>query len=363
MKWSFTVARIAGTQVRIHITFILLLAWIGMAYWVSEGPAAAFGGVLFILLIFLCVLLHEFGHAAAALRYGITTPKITLLPFGGLASISRMPKEPMQEMVIAVAGPLVNVVIAAVLLLIRQGFPEWNPDIHLPGHGSLLDRLIWINLLLVGFNMIPAFPMDGGRVFRAFLSLTFPRDKATVYAAILGQALAVAGGILALSMGQPILFLIAIFIFFAAASEATMVQTEHVLEGLNASDASMGEFHTLTMEDTVHRAIDLMLDSSQADFPVLNDLGQCIGIATRNDIVRTLREEGLSVPIANVVQDIPLQIDANVPVLEAWQKLQESKLPAAAVVDETGRLVRWLTTENISELIMTRSAARDFLHH
>jgi len=363
MKWSFTVARIAGTQVRIHITFLLLLAWIGMAYWLHGGPAAALHGVLFIVLVFLCVLLHEFGHATAALRYGIATPKITLLPFGGLASISRMPKNPMHELVIAIAGPLVNVLIATVLLLVNGGLPEWTQNMQSPDQGSLIGKLIWVNMILVVFNLIPAFPMDGGRVFRALLSFVLPRERATSYAATVGQLLAVVGGLFALSTHQPILFLIAIFIFFAAASEASMTEAEHVLDGMTAADASMGEFHTLSLDDTVHQAVDLMLEGSQMDFPALNDQGQCVGIATRNLIVRALREDGPSTSIADVVQDIPSQIEEDVPALDAWRTLQESHLPAAAVVDKNGRLIRWLTNENISELVMTRAAASKYHYH
>ncbi|MDF1862159.1 MAG: site-2 protease family protein [Verrucomicrobiales bacterium] len=173
MSQSFKVARIAGTEVRIHFTFLLLHAWIGIA-------TAAFNGVLFLLLIFLCGLLHEFGHVAAALRYGITTPRITLLPFGGVAQLSRIPKQPTHELVAAIAGPLVNVVIAGVLILVRKGFPEWSDVGGMPGGANILDGLIWVNLILVAFNLTPAFPMDGGRAFRAFLSYFVSREKANI---------------------------------------------------------------------------------------------------------------------------------------------------------------------------------------
>ncbi len=363
MKWSFQVAVIGGTRVKLHLTFLLLLAWVGMVLGAQGGVTAAIQGVVFLVLVFFCVLLHEFGHVFAALRYGITTPKITLLPFGGIASMKRIPREPIQELVVSIAGPLVNVGIAIVLLIIKRGVFDWNAATHNFEAGSMIDRLLWVNIVLVLFNMIPAFPMDGGRVFRALLSFFMPREKATLIAARVGQVFAVAGGILAVFAHQPILFVIALFIYFTAKSEAAFVETEHTLEGLDAADASMGEFVSLKMDDTVHHAVDMILNTSQADFPVVNDSGQCVAIATRNDIIHTLRAEGANVPISEVVQTIPAQIELNEPAVVAWQKLTESKLPGAAVVDSHGRLVRWLTAENISELILTRSAAHDFLEH
>lgn len=356
MAWSFKIARIAGTEVRIHFTFLLLLAWIGIATAANSGASAGLTGILFLLLVFLCVLLHEFGHVFAALRYGITTPKITLLPFGGVASMSRIPKQPLHELVVAVAGPMVNVLIAGVLILVRKGVPEWSDAGGIPGGGSLLDGLIWVNVILVLFNMIPAFPMDGGRAFRALLSFVVSREKATSVAAFLGQMLAVVGAVLALSWGQPILLLVAIFVFFAAGSEASMVETEHILEGVNARGAAMSEFHTLRLNDTIQHAVDLMLNGSQADFPVVNDQGQCIGIATRNEIIRGLRDEGPDHRVADALETIPSQIDGEVSAVEAWQKLARSGLPAVAVVDDKGRLTHWLTRENLSEVILTRSA-------
>lgn len=356
MSWSFRIARIAGTEVRLHFTFLLLLAWIGIAYTATSGFAAGASGVLFLLLVFLCVLLHEFGHVAAALRYGITTPRITLLPFGGVASLSRIPREPAHELVVAMAGPAVNVVIAGILIAVRQGVPAWDPGDGPIGFGGIVDGLIWVNLVLVAFNLVPAFPMDGGRAFRAILSMFLPREKATVVAAGLGQAFAVTGGIFALFAGQPILLLVAIFVFFAAGSEASMVETEHILEGVDAHAAAMSEFHSLKLSDTIQHAVDLMLGGSQADFPVINDQGQCVGIATRNAIIRALREEGPDHRITDALETIPSQVESDLPALEAWARMNQSDLPAVAVVDEEGRLSRWLTRENLSEVIMTRAA-------
>ena len=192
MRWSIKIARIAGIDVRIHITFLLFLAWIGFTYYQVGGSAAAIDGVLFILALFGCVLLHEFGHALAARGFGIRTPDITLLPIGGVARIQRMPDRPWQELVVAIAGPLVNVVIAAVLIFVMGRRAEFQYLEHLEQPGvEMLAKLASVNISLVLFNLIPAFPMDGGRALRALLSFWMDRITATMVAARLGQFLAI----------------------------------------------------------------------------------------------------------------------------------------------------------------------------
>ena len=191
MRWSFRIAHIAGIEVRMHATFLLMLAYFGMKYGEQGGLPAALSGVLFVCLVFGCVLLHEFGHALAARRYGIRTPDITLLPIGGVARLERMPDKPMQELVVAIAGPLVNVVIAGILWLylgLRGGIPDVE-SIRFIGP-SLPLKLLVVNITLIVFNLIPAFPMDGGRILRAFLAMRISYGKATHIAATIGQGCA-----------------------------------------------------------------------------------------------------------------------------------------------------------------------------
>ena len=211
MRWSIKIARIAGTEVRIHITFLLFLAWIGFSYYQVGGAAAAIPGVLFVLALFGCVLLHEFGHALAARAFGIPTPDITLLPIGGVARLQRMPDKPWQELIVAIAGPLVNVVIAFALLpfLGRPAGLENIEQMEHPGVG-MLPKLASVNIMLVLFNLIPAFPMDGGRVLRSLLAMTLPYGRATQIAAWIGQALAFVFGFIGL-FTNPMLIFIAFF--------------------------------------------------------------------------------------------------------------------------------------------------------
>jgi len=223
MGWSLNVGTIAGTAVRIHITFLLFLGWIFVASYVSDGPQAAADGLVFLILLFACVLLHEFGHIFTARAFGVLTPDVTLLPIGGMARLERIPEEPHQEFLVAIAGPLVNVAIAVVLV----GFAGAHLDLGTLSavestKVSLADRLASVNIFLALFNMIPAFPMDGGRVLRALLASRMGYLRATEVAAQIGQGFAFVLGFAGL-LWNPMLIFIAIFVYLAAASEAHSV--------------------------------------------------------------------------------------------------------------------------------------------
>lgn len=220
MRWSYTLTKIGGTEVRIHTTFLLFLGFIAIMALLAGGFAAAFGSVIFLSALFLCVLLHEFGHAWAAHRCGIRTPDITLLPIGGVARLERLPRSAQQELFIALAGPAVNVVIAGLLIMGMGGLPAFsalraveNPLV------ALMAQLAWVNVILVAFNLLPAFPMDGGRVLRALLSLRLPYLRATEIAARCGKIFAVFLGFFGL-FNNPILVFTALFVYFGAKQEA-----------------------------------------------------------------------------------------------------------------------------------------------
>ena len=226
MRWSFKVASVAGTEVRIHLTFLLFVAWIGFSYYQVEGLPGAVQGVLFILSLFACVLLHEFGHAFAARGFGIATPDITLLPIGGVARLTRIPDKPWQELVVAIAGPLVNVVIAAALIFVVHSSAELEHLQYLESpRVELLSKLASVNVMLVLFNLIPAFPMDGGRILRALLAMAMPYAQATQVAARIGLGLGVGFGIFGL-FGNSLLIFIAFFIFAGAQQEAAIARAK-----------------------------------------------------------------------------------------------------------------------------------------
>jgi Zn-dependent protease len=230
MRSSVKVASIFGIEVRIHLTFLIFLAWIWLSYYQIAGLSGAIQGVLFILALFACVLLHEFGHAFAARAFGIRTPDITLLPIGGVARLSRIPDTPWQEFVVAIAGPLVNVAIAAALMFLIHGTTDFQNVEHLESPRiELLTKLASVNVMLVLFNLIPAFPMDGGRVLRSLLAMAMPYARATQIAAWIGQGLAIVFVIFGFFanppfFGNPLLIFIAYFIFVGAQQEAAMAR-------------------------------------------------------------------------------------------------------------------------------------------
>ncbi len=247
MSWSLTIGRFGATTVRVHLTFFLLLAWIGVSAWQKGGLPAARDSVLFIALLFACVVLHEFGHILMARRFGIETPEVILLPIGGVALMPRMPQKPSQELAVAIAGPMVNIVIAFLLFLVLGTIqPDDLTRIDDP-RVSLLARLAAVNVFLVLFNMIPAFPMDGGRVLRALLAMKLGDARATQLAASLGQVFAFVLGFLGL-FGNPLLIFIAIFVYIAAAGEAQMTAFNEAARGLSVGDAMETRFNAIPVE-------------------------------------------------------------------------------------------------------------------
>ena len=229
MRWSYRIARVSGIDVKIHITFLLLLAYFGWVNWQSGGVPAAAEAVGFILLLFLCVLLHEFGHALAARMYGIRTPDITLLPIGGVARLERMPEKPWQELVVAVAGPAVNVGIALGLFVVLAAKFRFSDLMEIERlDGDLLASLLSVNIMLVVFNAIPAFPMDGGRVLRALLAMRFDYVLATKIAARVGQGIAILF-LVAGFFGSSMLMFIAIFVFMGAQQELAFARYREAL--------------------------------------------------------------------------------------------------------------------------------------
>lgn len=352
MGWSLPVFRIAGIQLRIHVTFLLLIIWLAL------GSASA---AIFVLLLFLCVVLHEFGHAIAAKSYGINTPDITLLPIGGVARLERMPEEPKQELVIAIAGPMVNVIIAACLYLVIGARGHVAPETAVQS-GDMLIGLFQINVWLLLFNLLPAFPMDGGRVLRALLATRLSYARATQIAASVGQAFAfIFGfvgliGIPGLMHPNPFLIFIALFVYIGASQEAALAQMRDVSRRFPVSSAMVREFRSLPESATLQEAVDALLATSQHDFPVLDEAGNVSGVLTRHDLIAALRKNDSAIRVGDVMRrDIPT-VTTGTRFEEAFRIMQECNCPALPVLDSMKRLVGLLTPENVSELMMIQSA-------
>jgi Zn-dependent protease len=357
MSWSFRIARIAGIEVRIHVTFFLLLAWIAFAHYNRGGTPAAIQGVIFICILFLCVLLHEFGHALAAARYGIKTPDITLLPIGGVARLQRMPDRPIEEFVVAIAGPLVNVVIAAAIYLGLGATMGWTNAIRIEDPSvPMLQRVMLVNVILVVFNLIPAFPMDGGRVLRALLATRINYARATNIAATIGQLMAFLFGFWGLMGGNPLLIFIALFVYMGAAQEAAATQMRELARHSAVGDAMISDFRTLPANATLGEAVDALLATSQREFPVTDDGGAVVGLLTRDDLIAGLKQHGVDAPVASSMKPGVRSIAPSASLEEAFSLMNEGQLPALMVLDPRGQAVGMITPENVGELMMIHSA-------
>ena len=362
MRWSWKLFRVFGIDVHMHATFLLLLLYVALGK-KSAGDAAR--AVLYILALFGCVLLHELGHALAARRFGVGTRDITLLPIGGVARLERIPTEPREEFVVAIAGPLVNVVIAGLLFAGGALFGWGSAAAVIEGEskllsGSFLEQLAVTNAFLALFNCVPAFPMDGGRILRAILASRMDYLRATRTAVAVGQVLAFGMGLVGLLGGNIPLALVALFVFLGAAHEGAAVQLRHDFRGLPVSVAMLREFHTLKEDDRLETAVEQLLAGSQADFPVLRagESGDAVvGILTRSALIEGLGAKGPLATIRSVTVRPVRALSADLPLDRAYELIQEEEVKCLPVLEE-GRLVGLLTLENLVEFSMVTSAMR-----
>jgi stage IV sporulation protein FB len=357
MRWSYSIGNIAGTEIKVHVTFLLFIAWIALNVSQSSGPAAAVGATLFLLALFLCIVLHEFGHILMARRFGVRTPDVILLPIGGVARLERIPDDPKQEFLIALAGPAVTLVIAALLYLIIAVSGE-QPSFRDPSVAdvSFLVRLMIVNVLLLLFNLIPAFPMDGGRVLRAILVSRMGMVRGTRVAATLGQMLALAGGLYGITTQHLPLILIAFFVFLGANAELAAVETRAAGEGLQVRQMMVTDFRTVPIHATLNQAVDLLLSGEQREFPVVDNLGRTEGILTRENLIRGLSQRGPDSTVAEAMTSGVPSVPPSLSFQEGLERLRSSRLPALPVIDGGGALVGLLTMDNITDLLLVRRA-------
>lgn len=352
MNWSLNIGRIAGTEIRLHITFLLFLAWIGIADYLAGGTAAALDSLAFITLVFLCVTLHEFGHIAMGRRFGIRTPQVILSPIGGIASMERMPEKPMQELLVAIAGPAVNVVIALMLIAVFGISLAAAAGLDFDS-ATLAQRLLIVNVTLVLFNLVPAFPMDGGRVLRALLAMKMGPVKATAIAARIGQGFAALFVVLGLFY-SPILMLVGIFIYFAAAAEQQTASFAGFASRLRVADAMEPTAMVLNTAQPISVAVDALLSSPQKDFPVLGPDGRVAGLLDRDAMIMALRERGSEVAVGEAMR--PSQpLFAGQPLAAAYIAMRNRGAAAEVVLDEAGRVAGVLTNDNVAEMMMIES--------
>jgi len=366
---SLKLFTIQGIDIKVHITFPLILIWaaiqfgfVGQAGFSLNG--AAFG-VVVTLLLFVCVLIHELSHSLTSTWMGYPVKDIVLLPLGGVSQIEEMPEGPGEELLMAIVGPLSNVVIAFFLIIaslftpvgILEGLRNIAADPLALGWEDMLPYLILTNLGLAAFNLIPAFPMDGGRVLRSLLATMMPEAQATDVAVRVGQGFAWLLGLGGLLTGNLIWILIAIFVYSGAAQEGRMTRIRSILEGMKVKQAFSRKVQAISPDDPVSYAADLTLEGFQADFPVC-DQGEIVGLLTHTDIIRALKMRKPETPVREVMKtDFPtLQPDDG--LFDVHQQLQSSGLDALPVIEE-GQFAGLLTSRDVNEAYQLLSINRE----
>lgn len=356
MKTSLRLGSVSGIQISVHWTFLILIAWIVFNSLVRGlGMEEAIWSVVFVLTIFGCVTLHELGHALAAKRFKIKTRSITLLPIGGVAQMESLPEKPKEELIVALAGPAVNFLIVGVLFLVLRDSLDMETltSLQTIGQSNFLYALMFVNFWLAIFNLIPAFPMDGGRVLRALLAFRMSRTRATQIAARLGQLLAI--GFIFLGLySNPFLVFIGLFVFLGAESEAGHVQAQSLLKGYKVSDALLKDTPVLGPHDTIRDAAGLLLRGQHKYF-LVGSKGKPEGTIGRDDIIRGLEASGGEASVREAMQHKILYLTPDMPIESAWQQMREQGCEFA-LVSENDQYIGALDLDNIAEMVMIRSA-------
>ncbi len=359
MKWSLYLGKIAGIKLFVHWTFMIIVIWIfWMYYRIDNSIQQGLEGVFFILALFACVTLHELGHALTARRYKIQTKNITLLPIGGLAQLERMPEKPYQELWVALAGPAVNVVIASILFIVL--YYTGNIPTEITTEEQVLSlgigfKLLIANVILAVFNLIPAFPMDGGRVLRALLSMRLDRGKATRIAATVGQILAIGFVFTGLFYNFFLIF-IGIFIYLGAGAESAFETTKVILSQYKVRDALMQKFTRLAPTDTLEKAVQILLNSQEQSFIVMEN-EKAAGILTKNELIKGLSESGKNTPVADVMVKEFTSLKPEMGLHEAFQQLTLNSGTVSPVY-ENGTFIGIVDRENINELLLISQALK-----
>ena len=371
MKWSFKIGSAFGIELRVHLTFFLILVYAAFV-WGSlygEGVAGAFYGALVIIALFVCVVIHELSHSRMAIYYGGEVSSITLLPIGGVSLMKKMPEEPTRELLVSLVGPLSNLVIAALLVPVMYLIPNpvdgaWGAFSQLANSNAnilvgisvqgFVSYMFFINVLLAVFNLLPAFPLDGGRVFRSILAERMSYARATHTAVRVGQIFAFALGLIGVLTVDIIFIIIAVFIYMGAEQEGAGTEMKNILARLSVGDAVASDTQTLAPADRLGDVVKLVLHELQEDFPVESE-GRLVGVLTRANLINGLHGLGPDGLVQEVMEkDFPV-VTAEAPFSEVYEKMNETRVRAVPVLRD-GKLLGLVTMEHLSEVFMLLTA-------
>jgi len=374
MGTSLTLFRVFGIDVRVHWSFVLILAYGAFIY--SAGPAGplvgALYGILVILLLFGSVTLHEMGHAVVAKYYKVNVAHITLLPIGGVASLERMPDKPLHEFLITLAGPLVNFILAIILVpltllaamleLGRGNFPttvvEFLRMMQTPGVTNILVYLLGANIMLGLFNLLPAFPMDGGRILRSLLAMTMSYVQATRTAVLVGRLMAGLFAIWGLFTGNIVMLLIAFFVYVGGGAEREAVESRALLRNVKAGTALTPEAASLYASERLSRAVDLLMNTYQTDYPVRDLSGKFIGVLTRPRLIAGLREFGPEARVVDVMipEEQVVKVAPTADLSEVWVKMASGGGRVVAV-NQGPEFLGLITMDDVCEIMQVVAAS------
>lgn len=356
MRWSLKLGKIFGVEFRIHVTFLLLLFFIYVSGLSQKGPAYAIRAVLFILAVFACVLIHELGHSLIARRFGKEAKSITLLPIGGIATMEEMPEKPSQEIAMSIVGPFINLAIAGILYLFVGRWTGISaPNLYPDSTQAFFAGLIGVNIMLAIFNLIPAFPMDGGRVLRGIFALKMDYGRATSLAVSIGQGLSM----LFIFYGVFFNFwlaLIGLFLYMGAGSEKQQVMLRSVLHQVPAREAMATDFRALQPSEPLSRALEHVYHGCQEDFPVMGEK-DVQGILTRTGVLSAIHEKGIDLQVSEAMDRDFLSFGPDTPLDEVYRQLSSTQKTVAAVL-EAGRLKGMLCLDGISRYFMIQGALK-----
>ena len=359
MKWSTKIGKFSGINVYIHFTFWLIILFLGYSYWKETGNlATTVTAVFFVIAIFFCVLLHEFGHALTAKKFGIKTRDITLLPIGGLARLEKIPEVPAHELWITIAGPLVNAGIAILIFIFLNLFGLYQPlesikFIEVP----FFQKIMLVNIVIFFFNLLPAFPMDGGRILRALLAMKMNYTNATQLAVKVGHVMAIIFGIVGF-FANPFLVIIALFVWIGATMEGNMVFLKHELRGIPVQNAMITDFKTLDLTDDLSKAINFVIAGSQKEFPVMEN-NQIVGVLTEKNMLKGLSEKGRNALVSDYMSNDFKTIGEFDMLESVFLNFQESECKTFPVVNQY-KLVGLFTMENLGEFLSIKDAIGNY---